>query len=202
MGGWRHTSIILDLDTRWMWVASFMPLPLYPRRNRLRYPSDRRLGGPQRWSGRCGEEKNLALSGIEPGPSSLFPCHIAELHNCSNKCYFLSHLTYIHVCVSIACQSWLRPSCCRVKTDMDDEKAFLVTGAEEGSHCIVTLLLTGRATPYLHNGVVYVGDEDHYVSLWRRPDQNLSEPVAVCFILILSWSVYVCVLRFCIVKLI
>jgi len=47
---------------------------------------------------------------------------------------------------------------------MDDEKAFLVTGSEEGSHCIVTLLLTGRATPYLHNGVVYVGDEDHYVS--------------------------------------
>lgn len=27
---------------------------------------------------------------------------------------------------------------------------------------VVTLLLTGRATPYLHNGVVYVGDEDHY----------------------------------------
>ncbi|KAL1140579.1 hypothetical protein AAG570_000509 [Ranatra chinensis] len=28
--------------------------------------------------------------------------------------------------------------------------------------CIVTLLLTGRATPHLHNGVIYVGDEDHY----------------------------------------
>ncbi|XP_023711806.1 inactive ubiquitin carboxyl-terminal hydrolase MINDY-4B isoform X5 [Cryptotermes secundus] len=50
----------------------------------------------------------------------------------------------------------------KVKTDMDNEKAFLMAGAEEGSHCIVTLLLTGRATPYLHNGVVYVGDEDHY----------------------------------------
>lgn len=35
---------------------------------------------------------------------------------------------------------------------------------EEGSLNIVTLLLTGRATPYLHNGVIYVGDEDHYVS--------------------------------------
>lgn len=34
---------------------------------------------------------------------------------------------------------------------------------EEGSLNIVTLLLAGRATPYLHNGVVYVGDEDHYV---------------------------------------
>lgn len=47
---------------------------------------------------------------------------------------------------------------------MDSTNAFLIGAAEEGSHCIVMLLLTGRATPYLHNGVVYVGDEDHYVS--------------------------------------
>jgi hypothetical protein len=32
------------------------------------YPLDGRLGGPQSRSGRCGGEKNLALSGIEPGP--------------------------------------------------------------------------------------------------------------------------------------
>lgn len=39
---------------------------------------------------------------------------------------------------------------------------------EEGSLNIVTLLLAGRATPYLHNGVVYVGDEDHYViRVWQ-----------------------------------
>ncbi|KAJ9583709.1 hypothetical protein L9F63_021945 [Diploptera punctata] len=50
----------------------------------------------------------------------------------------------------------------RVKADLDIEKGQLVTSVEEGSHCIVTLMLTGRATPYLHNGVVYVGDEDHY----------------------------------------
>ncbi len=36
---------------------------------------------------------------------------------------------------------------------------------EEGSQCIVMLLLTGRASPFLHNGVVYVGDEDHYVCI-------------------------------------
>lgn len=29
---------------------------------------------------------------------------------------------------------------------------------------IVTLLLTGRATPYIHNGVINVGDENSYVS--------------------------------------
>jgi hypothetical protein len=33
------------------------------------YPLDRRLGGPQIRSGSCREEKNLALLGIEPGPS-------------------------------------------------------------------------------------------------------------------------------------
>lgn len=52
----------------------------------------------------------------------------------------------------------------KVRSDMEDEKAYLVTAAEEGSNHIITLLMTGRATPYLHNGVVYVGDEDHYVS--------------------------------------
>jgi len=45
-----------------------------------------------------------------------------------------------------------------------DEKAYLISGAEEGSICIVTLMLTGRATPNLHNGIVNVGDEQHYVS--------------------------------------
>ncbi|XP_018910116.1 inactive ubiquitin carboxyl-terminal hydrolase MINDY-4B isoform X2 [Bemisia tabaci] len=49
-----------------------------------------------------------------------------------------------------------------VISDIMDEKGYLVTGAEEGSQSIIMLLLTGRATPYLHNGVVYVGDEEHY----------------------------------------
>jgi hypothetical protein len=35
-----------------------------------RYPSDRRLGGPQSQSGHCEEEENLAVPGTEPGPSS------------------------------------------------------------------------------------------------------------------------------------
>jgi hypothetical protein len=36
-----------------------------------RNPSDRRLGGLQCPSGRCGEETNLALPGIEPGPVAI-----------------------------------------------------------------------------------------------------------------------------------
>jgi hypothetical protein len=49
---------ILDLDTRWRLVVSFTPHPLYPHGNSLLYPLDRRLGGLQSRSGRCGEDKN------------------------------------------------------------------------------------------------------------------------------------------------
>jgi hypothetical protein len=36
MGGWRYSFTILDLGTRWRWVVSFPPLPLYSRGNRPR----------------------------------------------------------------------------------------------------------------------------------------------------------------------
>jgi hypothetical protein len=65
MGGWRYSFTILDLGTRWRLVVSVKPLPLYPR-----YPLDRRLGGPQNRSGRCGEEQNLALPGVKRWPSN------------------------------------------------------------------------------------------------------------------------------------
>jgi hypothetical protein len=45
--GWRYSSTILDLGTRWRWVVNFTPLPLYPWGNSTRYPLDRRLGEPQ-----------------------------------------------------------------------------------------------------------------------------------------------------------
>jgi hypothetical protein len=49
---------ILDLGTRWRWVFSFTARPLYLQGKSPWYPWDRRLGGPQRRSGRGGEEKN------------------------------------------------------------------------------------------------------------------------------------------------
>lgn len=52
----------------------------------------------------------------------------------------------------------------RIISDFSDDKFHLVTTAEEGTHCIVLLLLIGRATPFLHNGIVYVGDEEHYAN--------------------------------------
>jgi hypothetical protein len=49
---------ILDLDTRWRRVVSFMPRPLYPQGKSSRYPLDRRLGESQSSSGHGGEEEN------------------------------------------------------------------------------------------------------------------------------------------------
>jgi hypothetical protein len=47
-----------DLGTRWRWVVSFTPQPLYPQWKRNWYHLDRRLGGLQSRSGRGSEEKN------------------------------------------------------------------------------------------------------------------------------------------------
>jgi len=44
------------------------------------YPLDRRLGGPQAWSGRGGEEeKPQLLLGIEPPSSIPYPSHFIDL---------------------------------------------------------------------------------------------------------------------------
>ncbi|XP_050422611.1 inactive ubiquitin carboxyl-terminal hydrolase MINDY-4B isoform X3 [Adelges cooleyi] len=50
----------------------------------------------------------------------------------------------------------------KTMSDLMEEKSYLISNAEEGSICIVTLLLTGRATPNLHNGIINIGDEHHY----------------------------------------
>jgi hypothetical protein len=74
MGEWRYSSTILDLSTKWRWVVSFTPRPLYPRGNRPQYPLNRRLGEPQSRSGRCAIEKNfLPVLGIEPGRPACIP---------------------------------------------------------------------------------------------------------------------------------
>jgi hypothetical protein len=57
---------ILGLGTRWSWVVSFTPRPLYPQGESPWYPLDRRLAEPPSRSGRCGEEKNpQPLLGLE-----------------------------------------------------------------------------------------------------------------------------------------
>jgi hypothetical protein len=44
--------------------VSFTSGPLYSPEEESTVPNDRRLGGPQNWSGRHGKEKNLAPAGI------------------------------------------------------------------------------------------------------------------------------------------
>jgi hypothetical protein len=65
MGEWWYNSIFLDL--------SLTPLRLYTGE---KTPGTVWIGawvGPQIRSGRCGEEKNLVLPGIEPKASSPLP---------------------------------------------------------------------------------------------------------------------------------
>jgi hypothetical protein len=64
---------ILNLGTRWRWMVSFTPRPLYPREKSPWYPLDRRLGGPKGRFGRGGENKNsLPLPGIVQPVASHF----------------------------------------------------------------------------------------------------------------------------------
>jgi hypothetical protein len=53
----------LDLGTSWRWVVSFTPRTLYLRRKSLRYPLEKRLGGPQNQSGQRREKKILDPAG-------------------------------------------------------------------------------------------------------------------------------------------
>jgi hypothetical protein len=64
MEEWRYSSTILDLEEVSGQLHATAGLPAGE------YPLYRRVGGPQSTPGRCGEEKNLALPGIEPSPSS------------------------------------------------------------------------------------------------------------------------------------
>jgi len=68
-GHWGSGSIaprFLDLGTRWRWMVSFTPRPFYPQRKSPWYPLDRRLGGAQNRSGRCGKEKDSQAPIIQP----------------------------------------------------------------------------------------------------------------------------------------
>jgi hypothetical protein len=72
---------ILDLGTRWRWVVSFTPRPLYPHGKRQCYPLNRRLAGFQSRSGRGSEERNSKLlPGLEPSIiQPVAQCYTSEL---------------------------------------------------------------------------------------------------------------------------
>jgi len=47
----RYSFCIFNLGSRWKWMVSFTPRPLYLHGKSPRYSLDRRLGGPQSRSG-------------------------------------------------------------------------------------------------------------------------------------------------------
>jgi len=62
LGEWWYSPRILKLSTCWRCVVSFRPRPNYLHGRTLRFPLDRRLGGPQSRSGRGGEEQKRILA--------------------------------------------------------------------------------------------------------------------------------------------
>jgi hypothetical protein len=60
LGEWRYsfTHSLTSLGTRWRWVVSFTPRPIYSQGKSPWYPLDRRLSGLQSRCGRGGEDKN------------------------------------------------------------------------------------------------------------------------------------------------
>jgi hypothetical protein len=106
MGECRHSSTILDLDTRWRWVARFAPRPLYSQGKSPRYPLDRRLGGPQSQPGRCIEETNRASARIwTPAIQVIAHCYTDLTALTARKKYwatfFLLRITLEGKCIMI-----------------------------------------------------------------------------------------------------
>jgi hypothetical protein len=72
----------LDLGTSWRGVVNFTLRPLYPRGKSAQHPLDRRLGGPQSWSGQRGEnscpyrDSNYDPSIVQPVSSRYIDCAI------------------------------------------------------------------------------------------------------------------------------
>lgn len=63
----KYSCYIRRFATRYGWVVSFTPQPLYLLGRSHQCPFNRRLVGPQSWRWCFGEQKNLfALKGMEP----------------------------------------------------------------------------------------------------------------------------------------
>jgi hypothetical protein len=81
-------------------VVHFTPWPLYPQGKSPWYPLDRRLGGPQSWSGHGGEEKNFQPL---PGLESLIIQLIVQCYTTELSWLLLSkiHWTIMSVLISV-----------------------------------------------------------------------------------------------------
>jgi hypothetical protein len=93
-----HKSIFSWPGTSWRWAVRFTPRPLYLRGKNSRYPSNRRLGGPQTRSGRRGEYKIL-------DPTKTRAAHSQSLYrlfkNCRSPWETLSSVARLHVLTAV-----------------------------------------------------------------------------------------------------
>jgi hypothetical protein len=79
MGEWKYSYINFDPGTRWRWVVSFAPLPLYSReKNHWIWG----WVGPRTDLDTMEERKILTMPGIEPGR----PAHSPSLYRLSYPC--------------------------------------------------------------------------------------------------------------------
>jgi hypothetical protein len=87
-----HSFLTLSLNEH-KWLVTFKPQPLYPWGMSPQCSLHRRLSGPQRQYGRCGEKKNLLiLPGIEPRFIGCPVCSYTDrpIYNSDEKQYSLS----------------------------------------------------------------------------------------------------------------
>jgi hypothetical protein len=80
-------TYFIDFFTSYRWVVRFMLRPLYPRGMSPGYPLNRRLGGPQIWSGRHGEETSCSYRNSNSDPSVVQACRNMQP---SVSCSFLA----------------------------------------------------------------------------------------------------------------
>jgi hypothetical protein len=78
LGSGDTVPCILNIGTRWRWVVSFTPRPIYSRGKSSWYPLQWRLGGSPEpvWTW---WEKSRILPGMKPQPPSPWPSHCTEL---------------------------------------------------------------------------------------------------------------------------
>jgi hypothetical protein len=146
MWEWRFSSTILDLGTRWKWVVSFMPRPLYLQGNSSPCPLDRRLRGPKNRSGRCGVGKKICCSCRELNPARSARKPIALLYRTLRKSLKLTvPLTELQIYVSFYLDLELRESNSEKSTWMEHtlikERQFangvsLITPTEYTAHLV------------------------------------------------------------------
>jgi hypothetical protein len=142
MGGWRQAySSAYSKPRHQIQVSNqrHAPAVLFPRQRTPRYPLDRRLGGPERWSGHRGYRRNhLPLPGTEHRTSSLVrhctdwatpakyaKSNVSGLYSCWSSRWWLACLPLDIVCrFSPGRERWI------FKGDKNPQHAFLRRGSK------------------------------------------------------------------------